>query len=268
MLKKALQFIDQTTAQRLDADLMGKYAYNLDQLMELAGHSVAVAIDQVYGRSRPQKILVCCGPGNNGGDGLVAARHLSLFGHQVKLIYPKPVAKFSHLLTQCENLSIPLLDFSSASSSHPNQPQTLSSPQQDQLSTNLATLFDAPFDLYVDAIFGFSFQPPVRFPFNIVLPHLYRQQAAPIVSIDVPSGWDVERGDVYQTGFQPDMLVSLTIPKLCAQYFSGRYHFLGGRFCPASLFQQYNLSIPSFPGHQPCVDVSSYYEKEETKEKR
>lgn len=51
--------------------------------MELAGLSVATSIyesgkiDSFY--KPPAKILIICGPGNNGGDGLVAARHLKLF---------------------------------------------------------------------------------------------------------------------------------------------------------------------------------------------
>lgn len=46
--------------------------------MELAGLSIATAIAKEYPIER-KKILICCGPGNNGGDGLVAARHLKLF---------------------------------------------------------------------------------------------------------------------------------------------------------------------------------------------
>ena len=41
--------------------------------MELAGLSVAQAIQKEF---EPSSVLVVCGPGNNGGDGLVAARHL------------------------------------------------------------------------------------------------------------------------------------------------------------------------------------------------
>lgn len=48
------------------------------QLMELAGQACAVALARVYDRDKYPRVLVCCGPGNQGGDGLVAARHLGV----------------------------------------------------------------------------------------------------------------------------------------------------------------------------------------------
>lgn len=51
-------------------------AFSLDQLMELAGLACAQALATVYKRETHPRVLVCCGPGNQGGDGLVAARHL------------------------------------------------------------------------------------------------------------------------------------------------------------------------------------------------
>jgi NAD(P)H-hydrate epimerase len=51
-----------------------------------------------------------------------------------------------------------------------------------------------------------------------------------IISIDIPSGWDVEKGNVNDT-FVPDMLISLQAPKLCAENFKGA-HYVGGRFVP------------------------------------
>jgi hypothetical protein len=44
--------------------------------------------------------------------------------------------------------------------------------------------------------------------------------------------WSVEAGDESGTGLRPDMLVSLTTPKLCARQFAGAHHYLGGRFVP------------------------------------
>ena len=47
-------------------------------------------------------------------------------------------------------------------------------------------------------------------------------------------GWDVEKGppeDETPT-IMPDSLMSLTAPKLCAKYFKGTHHFIGGRFLP------------------------------------
>lgn len=39
-------------------------------------------------------------------------------------------------------------------------------------------------------------------------------------------------GDIAGDGLRPDMLVSLTAPKLCAKLFEGRFHYIGGRFVP------------------------------------
>ena len=46
----------------------------------ISGLSVATAVAKRYAlEDNKNKVLICCGPGNNGGDGLVAARHLKLF---------------------------------------------------------------------------------------------------------------------------------------------------------------------------------------------
>lgn len=75
-----MKYLSQEEAQNIDQELFNEYSFSVDQLMELAGLSVAVAVTKAYPRetSHP-KVLVCSGPGNNGGDGLVAARHLKMF---------------------------------------------------------------------------------------------------------------------------------------------------------------------------------------------
>ena len=55
------------------------------------------------------------------------------------------------------------------------------------------------------------------------------QAAVPVVSVDVPSGWDVNKGDVAKSGLLPHTLVSLTAPKGCAKLFRGPHHILGNQ---------------------------------------
>ena len=56
-----------------------------------------------------------------------------------------------------------------------------------------------------------------------------------MVSVDIPSGWDVEKGDISNTGLLPEMLISLTAPKQCASTFTG-VHYVGGRFVPEYVY--------------------------------
>jgi len=62
------------------------------------------------------------------------------------------------------------------------------------------------------------------------------------VSIDVPSGWHVENGNVLDT-FDTDMLISMTTPKKCAVFHEGP-HYLACRFVPAKVAKKYNFEIP------------------------
>jgi len=55
-----------------------------------------------------------------------------------------------------------------------------------------------------------------------------------IVSVDIPSGWDVEAGDASGSGMRPDMLVSLTAPKLAARAFRVRWEGGWWRAPPAA----------------------------------
>ncbi|KAJ3022974.1 hypothetical protein HKX48_004732 [Thoreauomyces humboldtii] len=109
---------------------LGRFGRCFEKLMELAGLSVAEAIGEVYPLDRYPRVLVCAGPGNNGGDGLVAARHLIHFGYHVRWYYPKPTDKPIYKLLQ-------------------RQLKNLRAPQLDSLDGELETA-----DLVVDAIFG------------------------------------------------------------------------------------------------------------------
>lgn len=160
-----------------------------------------------------------------------------MFGYQPTVYMPKPGSKdiYKRLAKQCENMEIPIMAPS------------------DELDDLKATLKKT--DVILDAIFGFSFKPPIRAPFDKVLP-LLTGSRLPIVSVDIPSGWDVEKGNEAGVGLNPDVLISLTAPKEGVKDFTGR-HFLGGRFVTKAFEKKYALNLPEYPGVNQIVELPS-----------
>ncbi|OON23815.1 YjeF-like protein [Opisthorchis viverrini] len=236
-----ISYLNQADAQQLDNELFTEYAYSVDQLMELAGLSCATAIAKAYPRDKLRitngALLVCCGPGNNGGDGLVCARHLKMFGYNPTICYPRTPTKqlYKNLVRQCEKMNIDVFQAP---------------------TPEMASQWGSSYNLIVDALFGFGFKPPVSAEFRTLLDYMC-QAKIPVVSIDVPSGWNVEAdvGEVEEGSLNPDCLISLTAPKLCARAFRGRFHFLGGRFVPDSIAAKYRLQLPAYPGTDQCVQL-------------
>ena len=107
------------------------------------------------------------------------------------------------------------------------------------------------FSVIVDAVFGFSFKPPSRSPYTEILSKV-ATSGIPVASVDIPSGWDVEKGPSELKDsdpiLKPDCLISLTAPKLCANHFHGRFHWVGGRFVPPNLQSKYHLVLPPYEG--------------------
>ncbi|CED83726.1 n-terminal domain-like protein [Phaffia rhodozyma] len=206
--------------------------FSLDQLMELAGLACATALARSFPSEKT--VLVACGPGNQGGDGLVAARHLFHFGYRPTVYLPKPGknAFYESLKKQCMNLHIPFVssvdEFKHALNTH---------------------------SVILDAIFGFSFKPPLREPFTEILP-LLSQTKLPIISVDIPSGWDVTNGPIdHVPTFQPHTLLSLTAPKEGVKFFNGKVHYLGGRFVPPDIANDFELDLPAYPGSDQIVEI-------------
>jgi NAD(P)H-hydrate epimerase len=229
-----VRYLGQREAQDIDAELMDpeRGGFTLQQLMELAGQSVACAVYKDFPPHSHPRINVVCGPGNNGGDGLVCARHLRLFGYSPRVFLPKTVTNeyFKALATQCRNTGVPVGD------------GVLPSPADFSASSC---------DAVVDAIFGFSFAGEVREPFATALHCLYNA-SVPVISVDVPSGWHVEAATPPPHSWSPAVLVSLTAPKLCARGFKGR-HWLGGRFVPPSMAARLQLDLPEYSDADPVV---------------
>ena len=87
--RSGVRLLGQDEAAALDQELFNEYAFSVDQLMELAGLSCAHAVAKAFPEHRGQRVMVLCGPGNNGGDGLVCARHLAMLGYEPVVHYPK-----------------------------------------------------------------------------------------------------------------------------------------------------------------------------------
>lgn len=136
-------------------------------LMENAGHAVA---HEIMRRSRPCRVSVLCGPGNNGGDGFVVARHLAEAGWPVRVAL---LGTRDHLKGEARH--------------HAEQWQDMTEPM------NAAVLGKA--ELVIDAIFGAGLSRALEGAAAETLAAAASLKI-PIVAIDVPSGVMGDTGEV------------------------------------------------------------------------
>eukprot|EP00388_Colpodella_angusta_P024173 GDKJ01063007.1.p1 GENE.GDKJ01063007.1~~GDKJ01063007.1.p1 ORF type:complete len:266 (+),score=60.76 GDKJ01063007.1:29-799(+) len=210
-----MKFLTQHLAKHIDEVLMSEIiGYSLQQLMELAGLAVAKAVSKEFNSSYNRVVLIV-GPGNNGGDALVAARHLASWQFNVHVVIPEPCR------TEVNVRLKELLEVFGVT-----------------ITDSLPDLTSQ--DFVVDGIFGFSFTRSPRAPYDSIIRTLIDvQNDVTILSIDIPSGWDVEQGPKEPVFLMPAIVLSLTAPKKCMhpdilskKNCAPKKHYVGGRFMP------------------------------------
>lgn len=192
-----------TAAEMKSADQKSVLAgTSLADLMEAAGEAVARFCLRQYPLAT--RVLVLCGKGNNGGDGLVAARLLAGEGVGVRVLL---VGNSNQLQDEAADA---LANLKAATDE--NIVEEVINDSDDSLAFLAEPLAEA--DLIVDALVGTGFKPPLR-GIAVWLRELVSKLPTPVVAVDLPSGWDADStSEISKDAFRADAVVTFTAPKL------------------------------------------------------
>jgi len=162
-------------------------------LMENAGLAIAQQVKGWLGSVAGRQILILVGPGNNGGDGLVAARHLHDWGARVHIYL-------------CSNRT----DANFRIAKERGIPCTLASGDNNLADLNSILSLS---DMVIDAIFGTGKLRPIEGIYKEVLNRVRQSKEAQprlkVVALDLPSGLDADNGAADPSCAVADLTITL-----------------------------------------------------------
>lgn len=193
-------------------------------LMENAGRALADWTEKLL--DKKGRVTVLAGPGQNGGDGFVAARHLALRGHQVRVAF---FGRKERLPREAA-LNYQLLQ---------NSCVTVLNAEEMPLEDVLAASGDC--DVIIDALLGTGASGNPRPPLDAVI-RWANSQGKPIVACDLPSGLCADTGFPHEPTIRANMTVTMGFAKVGLFSYPGR-DFAGRVIVeplgmPASLLQR------------------------------
>jgi NAD(P)H-hydrate epimerase len=178
-----------TTEQMIEVDrlMIEKWGISLIQMMENAGRNLAELSKRLVQDLRGKKIVVLCGMGNNGGGGMVAARHLHNWGAQVNVIlageegWLKDIPAHQWKILNHMDVLVSNSDFSKA-------------------------------DLIVDAMLGYGVKGNPREPIASWIQRA-NESSTTILALDTPSGLETTTGIPATPCIHAHATLTLALPK-------------------------------------------------------
>lgn len=188
--------LDAKQARLIDEKSVDKYKIPLSLLMENAGNEVAKVIKKNY--KNQGEVIFVAGVGNNGADGLVAARHLLADDIPFRIIQIGDLTRASELF----NLQASI--FAAMNISIANS--------VDLSQMELKYIF-ATAEIIVDGIMGTGLCGNLRENAREITA-LINESKAQVIAIDVPTGVNVDNGSVSEDAILADYTVTMVAPKL------------------------------------------------------
>jgi NAD(P)H-hydrate epimerase len=216
--------------REVDRLAMEDFGITLAQMMELAGASLAGLAARTLGGTTGKRVTVLGGPGNNGGGGLVAARHLANRGTEVHVVLAQPVGRL-HAAARERLLTLIEMQVACCVAAW------------DLAYGELEALL-ADSDLLIDALLGYSANGPPRGPVRELLERAARSGTS-VLSLDLPSGMNPDTGTVDGAALQAAATMTIALPKRGLLTASGRSHsgdlYLADIGMPAALYARAGL---------------------------
>lgn len=213
--------------REVDRLMIQEYHIELLQMMENAGRNLALLAKRMLdGDVADRPVVVLAGRGNNGGGGLVAARHLLNWGAWVQLLLTHRPEEYrgvpAHQLSILQAMDAPLA-WAEEGWELP------------------------PADLIIDGVIGYGLRgDPTGAAANLIA--LANSSVAPILSLDAPSGLDTATGHCYSPHIVAATTMTLALPKAglltsAAQSIVGQL-YLADISVPQALYERLGLDVP------------------------
>jgi len=185
-------------AKQLDQRAQDEYGIPGLILMENAGLRASEVVLGLLRRKKNKKVVVFCGPGNNGGDGFVLARHLINHAIQVKIFI---LVKTSRIKADA------LINYNILLGMGAVMHEVLEIYDLDAVKTSLKQV-----ELVVDAIFGIGLNKDVGGIFERVI-NLINEQDHLVLCLDTPSGLCTDSGKIFKVGVRANTTVTFGVAK-------------------------------------------------------
>ncbi len=183
----------------VDRAAVEDFGITILQMMEQAGSHLADVVRlEVGGDLQGREIVVAVGPGNNGGGGLAATRHLANRGAIVRVVLARPALRMSES-SQHQLATLIAMEIDCCVATY-----DLS---DDDLGHVLASA-----DVVVDAVLGYRIHDAPRGEAERLIGFIVRA-GRPVVSLDLPSGVDPDTGETAGIAITATATLTLALPK-------------------------------------------------------
>jgi hydroxyethylthiazole kinase-like uncharacterized protein yjeF len=226
-----IPYVSREQITKLDELMVNHFKIPVVMMMENAGYRMAEFIRKEFASKK--KILFCIGKGNNGGDGIAAARHLLNFGfsptlslitEELKKNEPKKHLEIAHVL------GIPI--FTSL----------------ERLPKEIEET-----DVIIDCLIGYNLQGAPRDSFAYAISAM-NDSGKPIVACDVPSGVGDE--EIFEPHVNATHILFLSLPKRGCQQLEAR-KFVCDIGVPAALYPMIQIEKKNYFEHMNIVSLDT-----------
>lgn len=198
-----MELVTSGEMRAIDASAIEEIGIPQEALMENAGRAVAEEarrFAETAGKGADFGWLILAGKGNNGGDGLVCARHLRDMGFRVAVLYAEPPERMQGAAALQRDIASRL--------GIPARVYALSDTGADAANAG----WFAGFDGLIDALLGTGSAGEPRAPYASLIEAAV-QSGLPVVAVDIPSGLNADTGAVAKASIRAKVTVALAYAK-------------------------------------------------------